>query len=125
MPFTSIDDTVHDGYALQFPLEQTATLIPPLASVSGDGVVLETVKLAADRSGDLILRLYESLGATAEAEIQVDVAPHQVDQVEGVDLLERELPDQHVSVDLGENGLARAQVTLRPFSVATLRVKLK
>ena len=78
MPFTSIDDTVHDGYALQFPLEQTATLIPPLASVSGDGVVLETVKLAADGSGDL-----------------------------------------------GENGLARAQATLRPFSVATLRVKLK
>ena len=78
MPFTSIDDTVHDGYALQFPLEQTATLIPPLASVSGDEVVLETVKLAADGSGDL-----------------------------------------------GENGLARAQGTLRPFSVATLRVELK
>ena len=38
----------------------------PLVTVSNPAVVVEAVKLAEDRSGDVIVRLYESLGGAID-----------------------------------------------------------
>ena len=51
----------------------------------------QTVKLAEDRSGDLVVRLYESAGARASTRVQLDAALGG-GEVSVVDLLERPFP---------------------------------
>jgi alpha-mannosidase len=94
LPGAALDETIAEGYALNIP--------PRLAAGPGTGpartwlhtsepaVVVDTVKLAEDRSGDVIVRLYESLGGRARAELRV---PFGLASVEAVDLLERPLPN--------------------------------
>jgi alpha-mannosidase len=43
----------------------------PLVSVEGEGILVSAVKLADDRSGDLIVRVYESLGRRAAGTLRV------------------------------------------------------
>ncbi len=60
---------IEAGYDLNLPERRQpgAAEVPALVAVTGDGVVLEAVKLADDRSGDLIVRLYESRGGRSAA----------------------------------------------------------
>jgi alpha-mannosidase len=87
-------------------------------TVDGEGVVVEAVKLAEDRSGDLVVRMYEALGGRAVATVRVDAA---VGEPSVVDLLED--PLEHVALRpnvLGTTPRA-AVLELRPFQVVTLR----
>lgn len=87
-----------------------------LEGEQGDQVVAETVKLAEDRSGDVVVRLYESLGGRASALL----APgFPVTSVTETDLLERPLPDQQTHHTVEDAGV---RVTLRPFQIVTLRL---
>ncbi|MFF5083276.1 alpha-mannosidase [Actinoplanes sp. NPDC000266] len=79
----------------------------PLVSVSGEGIVISGVKLADDRSGDLIVRVYESLGRRATGTLNAHTA---VRSVQEVTLLEK---------PLGEGSL---DLKLTPFEVRTLRL---
>jgi alpha-mannosidase len=81
----------------------------PLVTVDSPAIVVEAVKLADDRSGDVIVRLYESLGGRAVATVRPGFP---VAAMEVVDLLERPL---HASADF--------DVSLRPFQVLTLRLR--
>ncbi|GAA1365862.1 alpha-mannosidase [Streptomyces beijiangensis] len=105
---------VREGLALNLPLrvvdapEQT-----PLVNVEHPAITVEAVKLAEDRSGDVVVRIYESAGDRAEAGIQVGF-PFVSAQV--TDLLERPLHD----ADTDERGLT---VSLRPFQILTLRLR--
>jgi alpha-mannosidase len=74
-------------------------------------VIVESVKLADDRSGDVVVRIYEARGARARTVIRTgfDVA-----DVHSVDLLERRLDA------LALTGSA-VEVELRPFQILTLR----
>jgi alpha-mannosidase len=81
-----------------------------LVSVDDDAVIIESVKLADDRSGDVVVRLYEALGRRTSATVRASM---RVAAVGTVDLLERALAD--VPYD-GE-----ARITLRPFQILTLR----
>ncbi|MBB5830337.1 alpha-mannosidase [Brachybacterium aquaticum] len=93
-PGAGIPGAIQEGYRLNLPeREVTAATAAgagaPLVTVqdaagagagaapgAGSGQVLvETVKLAENRSGDLVLRLYESLGVRAEATLVLDPAP--------------------------------------------------
>jgi alpha-mannosidase len=85
-----------------------STPVGPLVTSSNPAVVVETVKLAEDRSGDLVVRVYESLGARATTTITVDAS---FESVVATDLLEREL------------SAAPAELTLRPFQFVTLRYR--
>jgi alpha-mannosidase len=110
-----IGDAVAEGYRLNVPPRRVrgADPIAPLLTVSDPAVVVEAVKLAEDRSGDVVVRLYESLGSRTTARVTADF-PH-VDVVE-TDLLERALPGP---VCLRPDGT----LALRPFQIVTLRYR--
>jgi alpha-mannosidase len=63
--------------------------VAPLVTVSNPAVVVEAVKLAEDGSGDLVVRLYESLGGRARTTV---TAAAEVGSVDATDLLERPCP---------------------------------
>ncbi|GAB3798824.1 glycoside hydrolase family 38 C-terminal domain-containing protein [Humibacter antri] len=99
------------GIALNAPstVIRGAHAVEPLVSVSGEGIVVSSVKAADDRSGDVVVRVYEALGRRARGELSVNF-PHL--GVREVSVIEDELAD------------ARTGATLRlsPFEVRTLRI---
>ena len=118
LPGATIAEAVAGGYALNLPLRVVpggATAPAPLVAADGDGVAIEAVKLADDRSGDVVVRLYECLGGRATTRLRTAFP---VRGVRLTDLLERQLdlpappvdPDGSVPLDL------------RPFQVLTVRL---
>jgi alpha-mannosidase len=108
-----IADAVREGYRINLPVRRLtgAGDVPPLVSVSGSPAVVESVKLADDRSGDLVVRLYEPLGNRATVRVAVSFP---VAGAGRVDLLERRLRELPVSDDAVE-------LSLRPFEICSLR----
>ena len=80
-----------------------------------DGAIVEAVKLADDRSGDVIVRFYESLGGRASAVVRPGFP---VAQAQIVDLLERPVGASRLTP--GDDG--RIELALRPFQILTLRL---
>lgn len=117
-PDAGIRDAVDEGYRMNLPARTVtgAREAAPLVAVSHPAVRVESVKLAEDRSGDLIVRLYESEGAKVTTDITIDAADARGILV--VDLLEREI-EPPVGAELEQ---ATARVVLRPFQLLTLRV---
>jgi len=72
-----IGSTVADATAAGLDLNLPARTVTgargfdPLVSVDGDGILVSSVKLADDRSGDIIVRLYESRGRRATGTLTV------------------------------------------------------
>ena len=68
-------DVVKQGYELNEKPRLVLGCVPTfsIASVKNGTVVLDTIKPALDRSGDLILRLYESKKAAGKAQILLNV----------------------------------------------------
>jgi alpha-mannosidase len=81
--------------------------------VGNEAVVVEAVKAADDRSGDLVVRMYESLGGRAQTTVR---ASFQLRRALLTDLLERRLDD--LEVDAGH----LVHLDLKPFQVVTLRL---
>jgi len=116
LPGADIGAAVAEGYALNLPLRVTAGPGQrPAPLVSVDGATVEAVKLADDRSGDVIVRLYEPLGGRASAVVRPGFP---VAQAQVVDLLERPVGDGPLTPD--EDG--RIGLALRPFQILTLRL---
>ena len=121
-----IADAIENGYRLNLALRRATPsgdvqAVTPLVTSSNPAVVIETVKLAEDRSGDVIVRLYESRGGQAQATLEVAFA---VDSIVETDLLEREVPA--LAVIASEAGPAdgghRVSLGVRPFQIVTLRL---
>jgi alpha-mannosidase len=93
--------------------------VAPLVEVRDPGVVVESVKLADDRSGDVVVRLYESLGARTRTRVSTSFP---LASAEVCDLLERADADVAAlaPVARSEDGL---DVSLLPFQVVTLRLR--
>ncbi|MER5396330.1 glycoside hydrolase family 38 C-terminal domain-containing protein [Streptomyces sp. NPDC002599] len=109
LPGAGVGDAVAEGLALNLPLRQAAAPAPePLVRVADPAVTVESVKLAEDRSGDVVVRLYESRGGRARAKV---TAGFPVSRVEVTDLLERPLRE------------APPEIELRPFQILTLRLR--
>jgi len=119
-----VADAIRSGYGLNLPLRTVAGgaggadaggtgEVAPLVTVSSPAVVVEAVKLAQDRSGDVVVRLYESHGARAAVRVGLGFAHTGVVLT---DLLERPLGEAAE----GEDGV---ELELRPFQVVTLRVR--
>ncbi|MGQ7294934.1 alpha-mannosidase [Quadrisphaera sp. KR29] len=126
-------DAVREGYRANLPVREVAgsadaaqaapvVVVEPVAGLAGghEGVVVEAVKLAEDRSGDVVVRLYESLGGRASAHV---VAGFEHGGATEVDLLERPVGEPRGLAATGGVGQDRGvtRVDLRPFQILTLR----
>lgn len=113
-PGADVADAISEGYALNLPLRAgpAAGPVEPLVSVDGPDVVVEAVKLADDRSGDVVVRLYESRGGRARTTL---TAGFPVTAVRETDLLEDTLT-VHAHTDRS------VTLTLRPCQILTLRL---
>ncbi|MFF2328024.1 MULTISPECIES: alpha-mannosidase [unclassified Streptomyces] len=113
VPGATVQDAVRAGLALNLPLRAAvAPAVPSLITTGHPAVTVESVKLAEDRSGEVIVRLYESAGGRAEATLR---AGFPVVRARITDLLERPL---YEATPEGP-GLALA---LRPFQIMTVRL---
>ncbi|MFJ1549448.1 alpha-mannosidase [Streptomyces sp. NPDC088246] len=112
-PGGEVTDAVREGLALNLPLRAAlAPALPSLISTGHPAVTVESVKLAEDRSGDVIVRLYESAGGRADTTLRVGFP---VVQARITDLLERPLHEANTD----EHGLV---LSLRPFQILTVRL---
>lgn len=117
-----IDDAVREGYRINLAARQVhgAGPVAPLVAVEGGGAVVEAVKLADDRSGDVVVRLYESRGGRGRTTIRPGFAAAGATVC---DLLERE--DAAIAAlapcAVAEDGAVT--VDLAPFQVVTLRFR--
>ncbi|CAM5440286.1 alpha-mannosidase [Leifsonia shinshuensis] len=101
-----VEAAIEAGYRLNLPLRPAAVAVEPLVASSSAAVVVETVKLAEDGSGDVVVRLYEAHGSRAATTLAVGF-PYQ--RIQRTDLLER------------ETGAGATTLALRPFELVTLR----
>jgi len=84
-----------------------------LFTVDNSAVVIETVKLAEDRSGDLIVRLYESMNGLRRVTFKTAFAPAQIWRCNMLEEAEEALKVA--------DGAATFDV--KPFEIVTLRLK--
>ncbi|MGP9782864.1 alpha-mannosidase [Glutamicibacter sp. AOP12-B1-11] len=95
---------------------QGATPVAPLVTLDGEGLVVSSVKLASDRSGDLVVRVYESLGRRARGSLKINA---KIAAASTVSLLEDALPE-----DGPEVADAEVRLALGAFEVRTVRFGL-
>lgn len=124
VPGASIQHAIDAGEIENAPLRLATDLLAPqsnrgpLISVISGSARISSVKLADDRSGDVIVRLYESDGGRTDATVMADF---DVTSITEVDLLERPL-DNRASKALSLNMLeGHVALSLRPFQIVTLR----
>ena len=104
---------------LNAPLLDAVADVAPLVSLDleSGAAVIDWVKLADDRGGDVVVRVHETLGGQARARLETGFAA----TVTETDLLERPLPDGY---DLPV-ALAGERLLLGPYQIATLRLTPK
>lgn len=115
-PGAGIAEAVEEGYRTNLAPRMVRGAKPaePLFTVGNAALIIEAVKLAEDGSGDVIVRLYESLGQRSAGLL---TANFPVAKAYATDLLERPVEAPGV-VPAGEGGVTLA---LRPFQLVTLR----
>jgi alpha-mannosidase len=110
---------VREGYDLNCPalVRRGAGGRRSVLGVSEPNVIVETVKPAEDGSGDVVVRLYESMRTATRCVLTCDLP---VTAVQPADMLERPAPGaQPVRDQAGGWTLG-----FRPFEIKTLRLKL-
>jgi alpha-mannosidase len=124
VPGADVGAAIREGYRMNLPervVRGRGGTVTPLVAVDADGVVVEAVKLADDESGDVIVRLYESLGGRAAC--RLTVAGFTATGVTEVDLLERPLDPAGAPVlDEAPDRPGTVGLALRPFQIRTLRL---
>ncbi len=127
VPCDGLADTVAAGYALNAPTVAALPALEPLVRLTETTglVVIDTVKQADDRSGDVVLRVYEAQGGRASAVLRCSAQLGPGPSVTETDLLERELADEGpIRRALRAPGPADgARLALEPFQVVTLRLR--
>ena len=113
LPGATVGDAVAEGLALNLPLRAAHATPAPLLRIDDPAVTVESVKLADDRSGDVVVRLYESRGGRAAATL---TAGFPLAGAHVTDLLEQPL-------ERAESSGERVRVALRPFQILTLRLR--
>ena len=90
-----------------------AVSLPAFPEISDPAVITESIKLAEDGSGDLILRLYESMNGNRQVTLHTDLP--------FAGACECMMTEETVSALPVENGSLRLH--FRPFEIKTLRLK--
>ncbi|WP_269939807.1 alpha-mannosidase [Arthrobacter sp. HY1533] len=119
-----VADAVAAGYAMNLPWRGThssGAAVEALVSTDSQDALIECVKLADDRSGDVIVRLYEPLGARAKVTLS---ASFPVASVVENNLLEQPYDAGSLSVGAADGaGNPSIKLSLRPFQILTLRLR--
>lgn len=139
----STEDAVCEGYRMNLPLRTVtgAHGVPALVWTSGGSGVIEAVKMAEDGSGDVVVRLYESLGRRGRTGVELGFPAEVVRAVDGcerppattpADAPHGQVPDRTVSTPGCDGprpaevrwveGTEGVEVELRPFQIATVRI---
>lgn len=115
-PGAGIAEAVEEGYRTNLAprVVRGAKPVEPLFTVHNPALVIEAVKLAEDGSGDVVVRLYESLGQRSTGLLSANFP---VRDVYVTDLLERPAEAPGVT----PSGHGRVTLALRPFQLVTLR----
>ena len=115
-------DVVEEGYLLNIAPRVvpagSGVGAPALIHINNHSVVIETVKLADDGSGDVVVRCYEADGGRTTATI---TASFEFEAVEVTDVHER--PNASIPVvplTRDHNGVS---FPIRPFQIVTLRIR--
>lgn len=117
LPGADVGAAVEQGLALNLPLRTARTAArAPLVSVSDPAITVESVKPAEDRSGDVVVRVYESRGGRASGTLTTSFA---VGDVQVTDLLERPLDSSDAEREEGGG----VSLRLRPFQILTMRMR--
>jgi alpha-mannosidase len=127
--FTYAIHVWNKGFMSNPVIQEAYELNRPLWSASGRGdigfellrcdrpnILIDTIKLAEDGSGDWIARLYEAKGATTSCSVVVGVATACVRET---DMLEEQV-EQEIDLD-AVGGYKKLALTFTPFEVKTLR----
>jgi alpha-mannosidase len=109
-----IETAIAAGQRLNQPVRTVrgAAAVAPIVTAEAPGVLVEAVKLAEDGSGDVVVRLYESLGARSSGVIRPGFA---YAEVQRTDLLERRTGVVDATAD------GAVELAVRPFEIVTLR----
>ncbi|MBT0773987.1 alpha-mannosidase [Kineosporia sp. J2-2] len=121
VPGATLLDSTREGHWINLPARTVPgdRAVAPLVEIDEPGIVLSAVKLAEDDSGDLVVRVYESLGVRQRTALRVDAS---FGSWAVVDLLER--PLDHPAASVRETGrTGEFTVSLRPFQILTLRLR--
>ncbi|MGK5548260.1 alpha-mannosidase [Streptomyces sp. URMC 127] len=115
VPSASVGDAVREGYRINLPERRVpgSAGVAPLVRAGGEAVVVSAVKLADDGSGDVVVRLYESLGGRARTRLETGFP---LASASVCDLLERPLAAAATDGDA-------VPLSLRPFQILTLRLE--
>ena len=126
VPGASVADAVAAGYELSLPLR----VVPgspgapaggwSVVTNSNPGVRVEAVKLADDRSGDVVVRVYEAVGRRARTTL---TAGFDVAHVSEVMLTEAPLAPGLPRARAVEHDGRSIGLELRPFQIVTLRLR--
>lgn len=107
---------VREAYELNCPVFTTIGSAGErsLFRVDKPNIVIETVKLAEDRSHDIIVRLYETARATTKCTLYTEFPIGRAEQTNMLEKAEKELEvvDQKIKLEF------------RPFEIKTIRIKL-
>lgn len=111
-------DAIDAAFDVDTPLIEITggTAVKPLVSVDGDSLVIDTVKLAEDASGDVIVRCHEASGSPARASVQMEGF-----HITRVTLLEDDLTDLTQSTSTKPRRHDVLELELRGFELVTLR----
>lgn len=117
-----IEEAVAEGWAAAMPVRELrgGHDVEPLLEVS-DGVVVTAIKLADDRSGDLVIRCHEALGRRTKASITLS---RDFCEACVVNLLERTDGEVEHLTTLTVDG-RELSFPLTPFQIVTLRMSSK
>ncbi|WP_424210902.1 alpha-mannosidase [Streptomyces sp. BI20] len=117
-PGATVGDAVREGHFVNLPerVVRGANPVAPLVTVDDDAIVVEAVKLAEDRSGDVVVRLYESRGGRATGLL---TPGFEITEAVESDILERPLTGTAVGA---RTATGEVELTLRPFQIVTVRL---
>lgn len=126
-PGAGLSEIVATGYETNLPLrvlggvtDTPVATADAVATSVNPGVRIESVKLADDRSGDVVVRMYEALGRRAQTTLRLGF---DVVAATEVDLMERPLTDEaRLARSFSVDG-SDVTIGLRPFQVVTVRLR--
>ncbi len=88
--------------------------------VDGGSVILDWVKPAEDGSGDLIIRLYESMNSAERAVFSTSLPVLQAFACNCIEQNEKEL-----TLDQADDGRIKIELSFKPFEIKTIRLRRK